>query len=1033
MSELRDSCGTECGCGRSASPSPRRREYWRSLEQRAGTPEARAFLEREFPAGAAQPPEGIDRRTLVQLLGATLSLAGLAACRRPVENIVPFVTPPEQLVPGMPKRYATTMPLGLAAYGLLVESHEGRPTKIEGNELHPATHGSASAQMQASILGLYDPDRSQHVLQRAAGVAGATAEAPAAFERRTWPDFVAAWKTLEAGHVETGGAGLAILGPASSSPTLFRLARAVRERFPRLRWATWEPVNDENALAGAELLAGRPLRCAHDIEAARVVVSLDADLLLGESEAVAHARGFAAGRRLETESGSMNRLWVVESALTTTGAMADHRLPLPSGEIGAFTLALAAALAAVGVDLGLPPGLAAAAPAGAPARWLRALADDLATHRGEGLVVAGREQPPAVHALALAINDALGNVGATLTLREPVDLLLPSSAELAALTDAMRGGEISTLIVLGGNPVYDAPADLVFADALTRVETVVHLGLTGNETSERAHWHLPEAHFLEAWGDARAADGTASVVQPLIEPLFGGHGAIEVVRLLATGEEQAGYDAVRETWTALLPASDEPRAFDNAFDRVLHDGLLAGSSPAAVALPQILELSPALAALSGVASRGADAPAGGLELNFRPSPAVFDGRFANIGWLQELPDAVAKLTWGNAALLAPQTAARLGLGNEDGARLHMGEGSGAAVELPIWIVPGQAEETVVVHLGYGRRVAGRIGTGVGADVYPLRRSAHLGFAAGAALEPTGARHRIAQTQDHGSMEGRRIVREASLEHWRRDPRFAGEDGDGSESRASADREPRREVAVGPQWAMTVDLNVCTGCNACVVACQSENNVPIVGHEQVRRGREMHWLRIDRYFSGPPEAPEVSFQPVPCMQCEDAPCEEVCPVAATVHTTEGLNAMVYNRCIGSRRCADNCPYKVRRFNFFDFTKGTPELLELAANPQVTVRSRGVMEKCTYCVQRLETAKIDAKMAERPLSDGDVKTACQQTCPTQAIVFGDLSDPQSEVNERKRRSRNYALLAELGTKPRTSYLARIRNDYPGLQEA
>jgi MoCo/4Fe-4S cofactor protein with predicted Tat translocation signal len=971
---------------------------WRSLEELAGTAEARAFRARELPAGATELTEGIDRRALVQLLGATLSLAGLAACRRPVEKIVPFVTPPEELLPGVPKRYATTMPFGLGGYGLVVESHEGRPTKIEGNELHPATRGASSAQMQAAILGLYDPDRSRHVLRRTP---------PADAERRSWPDFVAAWKDLEARHLAAGGAGLAILAPPSSSPTLFRLAGAVRERFPALRWATWEPVNEENALAGAALVAGRPLRTTYDLAAAKVIVSLDADLLLGESEAVSHAHGFAAGRRLADERDEMNRLWVVESSLSTTGAMADHRLPLRSGAIGALALALASALSRAGVDVGLPPGTAGDAPAGVPPGWLAALASDLLARRGESLVVAGREQPPAVHALALGINAALGNLGTTVFLREPVDLLVPSTAELAALVAAMRDGAVSTLVVLGGNPVFEAPADLDFAGALAGVETVVHLGATADETAERAHWHLPAACFLEAWGDCRSADGTASVVQPLIEPLFGGKSAIELLSLLASGDEQPGHAAVRETWASLLPEADDPLAFD----RVLHDGLLAGSAAPPVELPELAPL-PA-EALAELTARSAPEP-GKLELVFRASPAVYDGRFANVGWLQELPDATTKLTWGNAALLAPATAARLGVGNEEIVLLRAG---GAEVELPAWIVPGQAEETVVVHLGYGRRAAGRVGNGVGVDVYPLRTSAGLGFAAGARLEPTGERRALAQTQDHGSMEGRDLVREATVTEWRGRP---------------AVTPPPRPTGNGPQWAMTIDLNACTGCNACVVACQSENNVPIVGADEVRRGREMHWLRIDRYFTGPPEAPAVSFQPVPCMHCESAPCETVCPVAATRHTADGLNAMIYNRCVGSRACANHCPYKVRRFNFFDYTSATPELLELAANPDVTVRSRGVMEKCTYCVQRIQAAKIDAKLAERPLADGDVRTACQQACPPRAIVFGDVADPASRVRAEKSGGRSYDLLAELGTRPRTSYLVRLRNPHPDLAE-
>ncbi len=1021
-SEAAGSCGPGCGCGTTAEPlgSPwEHREHWRSLEALAGTDESREFMEREFPVGASELPEGIDRRTLVQLLGASLALAGAAGCRRPVENIVPFVTPPEETVPGIPKHYATTMPFGTDGYGLLVESHEGRPTKIEGNELHPATSGSASAQMQAAILGLYDPDRSQHVLSGKEK------------EKKTWADFVAAWKTLEADHLGNGGSGLAVLSLPSSSPTLFRLAGAFRARFPQARWVTWEPVSDENALAGVAMGAGRPLKTSYDVGAAKVIVSLDADLLLGESGSVANSRGFAKGRRLASEKETMNRLWVVESAHTTTGAMADHRLALPSRQIGPFALALGQALAASGVAVALPAaGGSGGGNPGVPPRWIEALAKDLAANRGAGLVIAGRHQPPAVHAIALAINAALGNVGTTVLLREPVDVLAPSTADLAGLVAGLNSGQVSTVFVLSGNPVFDAPADLGFEKALAKVKNVVHLGLAEDETSAAAAtpaktgWHLPEAHFLEAWGDCRAADGTASVVQPLIEPLFGGKSAIEVVGLLATGEDKTGHDLLLETWKTLMPAAadapDPDAAFENSFNKVLHDGLLAGSATPPVAL--------AAAAVPAEAAAALAAPtASGLELSFRPSPAVHDGRFANVGWLQELPDAVTKITWGNAALLAPKTAERLKLANEDGVKLTLGA---ASVELPVWIVPGQAEETVIVHLGYGRRVSGRIGTGVGANVYPLRTQAALDCAAGVKAEPSGIDHQIAQTQDHGTMEGRPIVREATLEEWRREPDFAPER---VEIPNSDPLWEQHKYDTGPQWGMAIDLNACTGCNACVIACQSENNVPIVGHEQVRRGREMHWLRMDRYFSGSPDQPDMVFQPMPCQQCENAPCEQVCPVAATVHTAEGLNAMVYNRCIGTRYCSNNCPYKVRRFNFFNYTKDTPELLKLAANPDVTVRSRGVMEKCTYCVQRIQRAKIDAKMAERPLKDGDVRTACQQTCPTQAIVFGDIHPAETQVNIQKKNSRNYVLLAELGNKPRTSYLARIRNPHPDLVEA
>jgi molybdopterin-containing oxidoreductase family iron-sulfur binding subunit len=1004
---------TAAGCGEGCGCHAERPEHWRSLEALAGTPEARAFREREFPVGASELPEGVNRRELVQLLGASLSLAGLAACRKPVHNIVPYTTPPEEMVPGMPKRYATTMAFGTAAYGLLVESHEGRPTKIEGNELHPTTLGSASAHMQASILDLYDPDRSPHVLTRGVPASGETeaakAAAPAGFERKAWADFLAAWKPIETEQLTTGGAGLAVLAPVTSAPTLARVVGLFRKRFPQARFVSWEPVSDENLLSAAAAAAGRPVRVHYDTSAARVLLSLDADLFLAETGAVAHARGFAAGRSLVTEKDSMNRLWVVESAVTTTGAMADHRLAIPSGRIGAFAAALVAALGAQGVSVAAPTG---PAPADVPARFLAALAKDLAANRGHALVVAGRDQSPAVHAIAFAINAALGAFGATVSFVDGTDLQASTTQDLAALVEAMRAGTVSSLFVLGGNPVFSAPADFAFEAALGKVKNVIHLGHAFDETAAHAHWHLPEAHFFEAWGDARASDGTLSVVQPLIAPLLGGHSALDVLTVLATGAEAAAYDTVKETWKAFLPAAD----FDYSFNRVLHDGLLPKS-----ALPVVAPVA--------FSAPGAPAAGGsGLELVLRASPAVHDGRFANIGWLQELPDAITKMTWGNGVLLAPKTAARLGLENEDAVKLSVGE---AAVELPVWIVPGQAEETVVVHYGYGRTSAGRVGSGVGANLYPFRRSAQMGHVPGATLAKTGRTILVAQTQDHGTMEGRPIVREASLTEWRKEPSFAPEMVETPKSGPMFTPPTRFEE--GPQWGMAIDLTACTGCNACVIACQSENNVPVVGFSQVRNGREMHWLRMDRYFAGDPETAEVLFQPMPCQQCENAPCEQVCPVAATVHTSEGLNAMVYNRCIGTRYCSNNCPYKVRRFNFFNFTKDTPELMKLAANPNVTVRSRGVMEKCTYCVQRIQAAKIDAKMAERPLKDGDIRTACQQTCPTGAIVFGDIRDAKSAVVERKARNRNYVVLAELGNKPRTSYLARIRNPHPDLAEA
>jgi len=959
--------------------------YWRSLGQLEGSESYRTNLEREFQEGASELPEGVSRREMLLLLGASLSLAGLASCRRPVEKIVPYVNAPEEVIPGVPRRYATTMPFGRSAYGLVVESHEGRPTKIEGNELHPTTAGRSSVRMQGAILGLYDPDRAQHVMH-----AGKAA---------TWAEFVAAWGELEKRHLEDGGASLAVLTPSFASPTRARLLTAFRTRFPKAQVAAYEPVSDENILAAAKSADGRPLQPVLHLDRAAVIVALDADLLGSDPEDVRQIAGFAVGRRAAIDGKEMNRLWSVEAGYSLTGAMADHRLRMPSRAIPAIVAALASRVAAGGSPSDV---------LGADSKWLDAAAKDLAANRGRSLVVAGPAQPPAVHAAVQRLNAALGNVGATVTYHDTVDAALPSRASMAALVSAMSAGSVSTLVILGGNPAYDAPVDLEFGKSSAKVANVIALSTHFDETARLAAWSIPSAHFLESWDDARAVDGTTSIVQPLILPLFGAKGATEVLGLLATGKDQSGHELVQETWKPILGEA----GFEKRWNRVLHDGLLAGSATAPA--------MPASAEYGAVASSGE-----GFEVHFRPSPYLHDGRYANDGWLQELPDPVTKLTWDNPALLSPADAKKLGVADEDLITITV---RGRSLTLPVTVVPGQADGTVVLTLGFGRRDVGRIASGVGFDVYTLRTSAAPDFDAATVAKSAGTA-KLAPTQEHGSMEGRPLIREATLEEYKHEPAFAQEAVEIPKLESLWTEKPYDN---GHQWGMTIDLNSCVGCNACVVACQSENNVPIVGKEQVRRGREMHWVRVDRYFSGTPEQPRMIFQPIPCMQCENAPCEQVCPVAATVHDDEGLNVMVYNRCIGTRYCSNNCPYKVRRFNFFNYTKDTPELLKLVQNPDVTVRSRGVMEKCTYCTQRINAAKLDAKLAHRELKDGDVKTACQQACPAGAIEFGDIRDAGSRVATAKKDPRNYALLAELNSKPRTTYLARVRNPHPDLEQ-
>ena len=772
---------------------------------------------------------------------------------------------------------------------------------------------------------------------------------------------------------------------------------------------TWAPVSDANALAGVARAAGRPLLPVYRLEKAKAILAIDADILHADPEMVRHTRAFAAGRRVQAPGDTMNRLWAVEAVLSITGANADHRLRLPARRIPAFVAALAAELRSHGLAIDAP---AAPEVKGVDAAWLRALAQDLLANRGASLIVAGPRQPAAVHAAVVALNAALGNVSATVDYREPTDALLPSPAALADLTAALGAGQVKTLVVLGGNPAYDAPADLEFAAAAAKAEELVHFGSHVDETAALASWHVPSAHFLESWGDARASCGTLSVVQPLILPLYGAKSAVEVLGLLASGEDKPGHDLVQATWRGLprrgrLREALEPRA--------------ARRCPAAERAARASSSSRSRARFAELAAAAQAQGSGELELVFQACPKLEGGASANNAWLQELPDAITKVTWDNPLLVSPATAAALHLKDEDVVKLEV---AGRSLELPILRVPGLADGTLVLSLGYGRKQAGRVGNGVGFDGYSLRTSAGLDLATDVKLTPAGRSYPLAQTQEHGSMEGRSLIREATLEGYRQDPKFAN------------DETPlfslwtEHEYKTKPQWGMVIDLNACTGCNACSVACQSENNVPVVGKDQVRRGREMAWLRIDRYFTGAPEEPSAAFQPVPCMQCENAPCEQVCPVAATVHDADGLNAMVYNRCIGTRYCSNNCPYKVRRFNFFNYTKDTPRVLKLVNNPDVTVRARGVMEKCTYCVQRLSAAKIDARLGGRELKDGDAKTACQQACPAEAIRFGDLLDLESQVAKARASDRTYALLAELNTRPRTTYQARLRNPHPSL---
>ncbi len=980
------------------------KQYWRSLEELAQTEAFEEYLHREFPSQAAEWTDPVGRRKFLKLMGASLALAGLTACtRQPTEQIAPYVRQPDDITPGLPLFFATAMTMGGAATGLLVESHEGRPTKVEGNPDHPASLGAASLFAQASILSLYDPDRSQTVSYIG--------------DERPYSALLGAIQREMVAQKGIGGAGLRLLTETVTSPTLAAQIKSLLAEYPRAKWHQYDPAGRDNAREGARLAFGQPVNTVYRFDKADVILALDADFLTQGHASVRYARDFASKRKLTNGNNEMNRLYAVECTPSATGAKADHRLPLKPSDMAGFARALAA-------GLGLQTGQSA--PPTSHAKWIEEAVRELKDARAKSIVIAGDYQPPAVHALAHAINSALGNVGQTVFYTDPIEAnAVDSVASIKELVDDMKSGAVDVLLILGGNPVYDAPADLNFKDTLKEhVRLRIHSSLHYDETSEWCQWHVPEAHFLESWSDARAFDGTASIVQPLIAPLYNGKTQHEILAAFSDQPERTSYQIVRQHWRAQLGGSDQE--FEKRWRRALHDGIIANTALA----EKTIALRPDW--FTGATPSQASEK---YEIIFRPDPTIFDGRFANNGWLQELPKPFTALTWDNAALISPATARALGVEAKPGVKggdwitdqIEI-QYQGRAVIAPVFISPGQADDCITLHLGYGRTRAGRVGNGAGFNAYAIRASDAQWSGAGAQVRKTSETFTLATTQLHHLMEGRDIVRSGSLEHYHKHPDLAP--GEHKNHKVLPLYEPQKYE--GYAWGMAIDLNSCTGCSACVIACQSENNIPVVGKEQVERSREMHWLRVDTYFKGDESNPETFFQPVPCQQCEDAPCEVVCPVAATVHSAEGLNDMVYNRCVGTRYCSNNCPYKVRRFNYLLFQDFETPHLKLGRNPEVTVRSRGVMEKCTYCVQRIQMAKITAEKEDREVRDGEIKTACQQTCPTEAIVFGNIKDPASRVAKIKQEPRNYSLLAELNTNPRTSYLGAVRNTNDKLTE-
>ncbi len=1016
------------------------RRYWRSLDELADTPEFKDWLHREFPQGASKFEDGVSRRHFVKIMSASFALAGLgvvgAGCRRPVEKLDPFGQQPENYVYGEPEYYATAMPTRTGAVPLVAKSYEGRPIKLEGNAKFPGGNGGTDRYAQASILNLYDPDRAKRFTKNGKTVSR--------------DEALGFLDELSKKFAANQGEGLAFLAESSASPSRVRLQKIIADKLPKSQWFTYDAIDSGIHQRAATLAFGEPVRPVFHFDKAKVILSLDCDFLGTEDDAHNHIRQFAGGRK---PGEGMSRLYAVESLFTLTGANADHRLRVAAGIIPKAASEIFTQVS------GSAPFLE---------RWLSGCAKDLLAHRGEVLAVAGQRQPMEVHLLAWAINSALGAIGNTVT-------LIPAKETTGADLKNFDGGAADTLIILGGNPAYH-----LNWSPKQKPKIVVRLGCYEDETAEMSDWHFPLAHYLESWGDATTSDGTLVPIQPLIQPLFGGLTELEFLARIAGESQTNPYDIVRATFAR----SEED------WKKFLFNGYLADSAAKPVnakfgaTLPQVKFVSPS---------------ATSLEVIFYRDAKMDDGRYANNGWMQELPDPITKLTWDNAVLVSRMTARELGVQNGDVVEITL---NGRSVKGPIWTQPGMADYSLGLALGYGRRMAGRVGTGVGFNAYKIFTGQYV--ETGASVRKTGETYPLATTQSHWSMEGRPAVREANLQEFSRNPDFANE-MHGAEPPIVASLYPNpldeaKKTALH-QWGMAVDLSACVGCGTCVLACQSENNIPIVGKDQVQRGREMHWLRIDRYYTANPqfEKPSDAFQkddgqqfagwiddvqavnqPMLCQQCEAAPCENVCPVNATVHDQEGLNVMAYNRCIGTRYCANNCPYKVRRFNYLDYNKrpladlkgpfyATPlthktdgkwdllswwkgpdasgmreddewDLIKMIKNPDVTVRMRGVMEKCTFCTQRIEQAKIAQKV--KAGASGDVrlteaagtvpKTACQQACPAQAIAFGDISDPDSTVSKLKAQQRNYSVLGDLLTKPRTTYLARIRNPNPAMPD-
>ncbi len=979
------------------------KEYWRSFEELAESPEFQESIAHEFPQVPEVWDKSTTRRKFLQLMGSAIAMAGLAGCtREPTEKIVPYVKAPEDMIPGRPLYFATAIPMAGFARGLLVENHMGRPTKIEGNPNHPDSLGAADAVMQASIMSLYDPERLKNVVKNG--------------RMSTWDAFISHIQIRLEAQAAKSGAGLRILTETVISPTLAMQLRNILKKFPEAKWHQYSPQNRDNERSGLIAATGRDYGVQFNLAKADIILSLDADFLTEGPGALRYAREFATRRKVRSVNSKtkgvegMNRLYSIEATPTLTGAMADHRLAVKASNIQAL-LAILSAKLGLATNEGKDHEFSET-----QMHWIAAVAEDLKQAKGRSLLIAGRQQPDQVHAMTAAINNALGNLGKTVIFTDTVEMQsVDQMGALKELVKDLNAGEVDDLIIFESNVVYKAPADLDLTQAIQKAKERVYLGLGDNETAQWCQWNIPASHFLESWSDARAYDGTVSIIQPLIHPLYASKTSHELASVLEGKIGLSGHDIVQGVWKKQVQTPD----FKKAWEKVLHDGFIPGT--------RFNTLTVTIKTNLAIATPRANVNKDELEIIFRPNPLLGDGDDANNGWLQELPQPMTRITWDNAILIAPKTAQKYGLKNESMADLTL---DGRTLSVPVWLSPGHAEDSTTLYLGYGRTRVGKVGQGVGFNAFALQNSTTPNISTTLKLKRGKGKYALATTQDHATMSNRALVRVTDKDNFEHHPEFAQHmvhDPKPSETLYKPEQHLKGEY----QWGMTIDLNACNGCGACTIACQSENNIPVVGKDQVLVGREMHWIRVDRYYKGDVENPETYHQPVPCMHCENAPCEPVCPVGATVHSDEGLNEMTYNRCVGTRYCSNNCSYKVRRFNFYNFVDSKTPQLKMQRNPDVTIRTRGVMEKCTYCVQRINTAKIDAKKQDRKVRDGEIVTACQQTCPTQAIEFGDIANAKNRVAIAKADDLNYGILTDLGTRPRTTYLAKVRNPNPVLE--